>query len=631
MNRFVFFSFFLLSTTLKAQYVQWAQASYDGHRSTGIFSQAIDTSNNQIYLEVQRDCMGCDSKFSLNKVSKANSFRWSYIFPNGNEEVFPRKIATDIAGNVYVIGVYYNGTFTVDLTHSLSSTSSNAPFLIKFNQYGTVKWAVNLNNEALDLTVDKFGFVYLTGSGFTSGYYPTGVLRWTNFAYFGHSIAVDNTNKIVIADTNRIIRMNTMAALIWVKDSMGGAKVDVDTLGRTYVLSPSGVSRLSSAGVVSWTNSSITGSDFDVDAAGNFYVVNSSGLSKYGASGALRWSFASQNLFSVRCSKTGEAYLVGAFNNDFQFNLSPFALDPNTYPSGYMGATCPFRARVNGYGHPAQLKINYIYSDAYLFANAIQPSFCQGNELIKNGFDIASGNNIFYQVVINSAGVFNSGNQFTYEISSSATFTNPIVLPGAVIPLTVAPGNYYLRVVSSSPALTSNTIYFAVGANPLPAITANGPTTFCNGNSVDLTVSYPDLSVYYYEWSKNGNFYDIGETVNVSEAGDYTVLPMNPDNAGCYVKFSSLPTQVTVPCRRGEKDFAPVVYPNPSAKNFTLTFSDESNTRMVVVQDVNGRVVMVFPAFSRAIEFGDNLMPGIYFAHINGESKIESIKIVKTN
>ncbi len=627
-----FLIFFLLSSSLKAQYVQWAQSSYDGVRNTLIYDQALDTSSNQYYLQAQQGCMGCYNKYFLLKVSKQNLPRWSFLIGVVNgEEIVPRKITTDLMGNVFVIGVYNTGTFTADSVHVLTSSISNAPFLMKLNQYGQVKWAVNLENEAVDLAVDKIGRVFLTGNGFTAAYTTAGNFIWTSSVYFGHSIATGFTNKIVIADDHRIIRLNANGNVQWVNNSLGGSKIDLDSVGRAFVMNGDGLSRLSTAGVVAWTNSSIIGNDFDVDAVGNIYSVTNNYLAKYSQSGTLRWTYNSLNLKNVRCNAADEAFVTGAFDNSSQFIIPPFALDPNTYPAGYLGATSPFRAKVIGSGHPAQLKINFNYNDAYSFFNSIPHTFCQGNSLVKNGVDLYSGLNTFYQVMVNASGDFDSNNQFTFQVATDAAFSNPIVLLNEIIPISIVPGNYYLRVVSSSPIKMSNSLSIIIGENPIPLITANGPTDFCAGSSVDLSVTYPNPLYYEYEWIKDGNFYDFGPTLNVNTPGDYSVIPFSADNAGCDVKLLSLPTSVNISCRYDESNWKAVVYPNPSQSIFTAIFKELNEQRFIVILDIDGRVVEYVSASEQSVVFGESLIPGVYFVKILGDEKKVTLKIVKIN
>jgi len=79
----------------------------------------------------------------------------------------------------------------------------------------------------------------------------------------------------------------------------------------------------------------------------------------------------------------------------------------------------------------------------------------------------------------------------------------------------------------------------SVNVNPYPAtpvITANGPTTFCNGGSVTLTATAGFAS---YLWS-NG---EVTQSIVVTESGSYTVVVT--DNIGCSSQPSA-PVSVTV-------------------------------------------------------------------------------------
>jgi hypothetical protein len=81
-----------------------------------------------------------------------------------------------------------------------------------------------------------------------------------------------------------------------------------------------------------------------------------------------------------------------------------------------------------------------------------------------------------------------------------------------------------------------NTPYTSAGINNLPiTLTVGGPTTFCQGGAVDLSVSGNGTS---YLWSNGATT----STLNVTAAGTYTVTVSN--SAGCAVV--SAPTTVTV-------------------------------------------------------------------------------------
>ena len=104
-----------------------------------------------------------------------------------------------------------------------------------------------------------------------------------------------------------------------------------------------------------------------------------------------------------------------------------------------------------------------------------------------------------------------------------------------------ASGNYSVVVTENGCSATSTEI--AVTVNPLPqaTVTANGPTTFCAGDSVMLSAS-TGLG-YIYQWQKDGADLPNANTAGyfASSGGSYTVIVTQN---GC--SATSIPTAVTV-------------------------------------------------------------------------------------
>ena len=97
-------------------------------------------------------------------------------------------------------------------------------------------------------------------------------------------------------------------------------------------------------------------------------------------------------------------------------------------------------------------------------------------------------------------------------------------------------GDYSVTVTNSGGcSATSSPRHVTVYANPpVPTVTANGPTTFCEGGSVTLTAP----AGYTYVWSNNATT----QSIVVSQSGSYSVTVRNGN--GCTA--SSAPTTVTV-------------------------------------------------------------------------------------
>lgn len=124
------------------------------------------------------------------------------------------------------------------------------------------------------------------------------------------------------------------------------------------------------------------------------------------------------------------------------------------------------------------------------------------------------------------------GNTYTWSPATSlnnANIANPIATP-------LVTTNYTLTVNNGCTSLPSNPITVTVFQQPPAAtITANGPTTFCQGNSVVLSSS-PSAS---YLWSNGATT----QTITVNSSGNYSVTVT--DANGCTAPTST-PFAVTV-------------------------------------------------------------------------------------
>jgi large repetitive protein len=104
-------------------------------------------------------------------------------------------------------------------------------------------------------------------------------------------------------------------------------------------------------------------------------------------------------------------------------------------------------------------------------------------------------------------------------------------------------GDYSVEVTNSCGSVTSNVVNVTI--NPLPAapvITANGPTTFCQGGSVDLTAVF--AGVFDVLWSPTG---ETTNTITVGTAGTYSVtitdaIGCSNTSAAITVVVDNLPT-----------------------------------------------------------------------------------------
>jgi len=110
---------------------------------------------------------------------------WSTSFKslNGSDSAYPKAVATDPAGNVFVVG-NYQGTIDVSGRATLSNASSSNMdvYLAKFDADGTLQWARSYggpdSEEPRDMDLDGSGNVIVVG--YTQGIsnFGTGSLRY---------------------------------------------------------------------------------------------------------------------------------------------------------------------------------------------------------------------------------------------------------------------------------------------------------------------------------------------------------------------------------------------------------------------------------------------------------------------
>ncbi|HEX5001860.1 MAG TPA: DNRLRE domain-containing protein [Bacteroidia bacterium] len=150
-----------------------------------------------------------------------------------------------------------------------------------------------------------------------------------------------------------------------------------------------------------------------------------------------------------------------------------------------------------------------------VYANTIVPAISPGGTVT-----ICSGTNVTFHA--------NANPGYTYQWSLDG-----IPIPGATDSSYTGTfaGNYTVEITSTCGVFTSSATILDVSPIPQAAISANGPTGFCNGGNVVLTAVYdPD---YSYQWKKYGNLIAgaTGQSYTATKSGKYRVIVTNGN--GC--------------------------------------------------------------------------------------------------
>ncbi len=148
-------------------------------------------------------------------------------------------------------------------------------------------------------------------------------------------------------------------------------------------------------------------------------------------------------------------------------------------------------------------------------------SFCEGENVILSTTDISG---LSFQWQNNGSAIMGETSTF-YTATASGSYT------------VVAINNENCFSTSEATTVTVNAL------PPIPVITADGSTTFCQGDAVLLSVT--DISGLTFQWQNSGT--DIlgatTSTYNATSSGEYTVITTNIDN--CFSIANSIVVTVT--------------------------------------------------------------------------------------
>ena len=189
-------------------------------------------------------------------------------------------------------------------------------------------------------------------------------------------------------------------------------------------------------------------------------------------------------------------------------------------------------------------------------------------------------------------------------------------------------GDYFVTITNAAGcSVASDKIHVTVNSLPSASNTPQGPTTFCNGDSVKLQANTG--TGLTYQWQKNG--------VNISgatasfyyakTAGSYRVKITN--GSGCSKLSAAI--NVSVPCRDGEIiSFKGLeMYPNPFSENFIVKTNDEKPIDEIKVFDVDGKLMEDFHLLNSGSIIGDEWKKGVFIIEIICGSQNEFRRVIK--
>lgn len=487
---------------------------------------AVDKNGN-VYVTGYTASSGPNYDFVTIMYDASGTQQWATLYNgsgNGYDEAY--SLAIDTSGNTYVTG-----------SATVSSQGANYA-TIKYNSAGVQQWVSLYNgpgnsiDAATQIKLDNNFDVYISGHSYGSGtdldiatikYNNSGVQQWVsryngvlNFFDAPEALFIDASNNVYVAGA-----------------TYGGLATEND-----YV-----TIKINNAGAQQWAqvfdgtqNEEDKAFDVLTDQNQNVYVTGRSmsfGGSaedmvtiKYSPSGSLIWkdtyngpSSGYDDAQQMRLGTSGALYITGysaglGTNNDY------LTLKYDTANGGI-----EWEARFDGPASNSDqafaMEIDATES-IYVTGTSTDPASFKDYSTIKwCQLETDAGNDIAICLGDSTTLSANASGAISYLWAPSTglnnvNIANPIANPTTTTTYTVAATN-------GLGCVDYDTIVVTV--NPLPSnnITASGPTTFCMGDSIILTVD----SATTYLWSPTN---DTTQSITATTGGNYTVNVTDSNN-----------------------------------------------------------------------------------------------------
>lgn len=477
-----------------AQDPQWIWAKNDGGIN-GDFAQSIssDASGNIFVTgyfsgpSITFDSItlnNTDSNFYdlfLVKYNAVGNVIWAKA-AGGTSVDYATSVSADIFGNVYVAGYFHSASIIFDLDTLLNTAWGNDIFIAKYDPDGNVLWAKSYGGTnpyddfASSVKTDASGNVYLTGN-----------FGCNSIIFGAYTLTNSNTNN---TPDVFVVKYDTNGNVLWAK-SAGGANNDNAT-------------------------SASTDNSGNLFVAGNFYspsiifgstTLNNTGsgdmfIVKYGTSGNVLWAksaggASSDGAISASPDTSGNVFVTGNFtspsiifgsttlnnaggSNEDMF-IVKYDISGNVLWANSAGGTGFDRATsVSTYGSSDVIVAGYFNGPSMTFGTNTL-TWMGGNRIFVVKYD----QNGIVQWVQSTTGT-TSG-----EANSVCTdAVGNIFITGSFGSQFAAFGSTTLNNITN--ANTSADIFLAKLREctlAQPIISASGPTTFCDWDSITLTSS----------------------------------------------------------------------------------------------------------------------------------------------
>ncbi len=460
------------------------------HWSTGATTQGISATTSGSYTVVTTNASGC-SATSAPTVVTVNANPSDTVTANGPITFCSGGSVTLTAapGLTYSwsnstsgqsINVTQNGTYKVTVTNTTNCTAVSTPITVTVNP--TPNDTITANGP---VTFCAGGNVVLNAA--------TGLTyHWSNGATTsGITVTQSGTYDVSLTATGGCTAVSN--SIVVAVNALPNDTVTIT--GPTTFCAPGSVTLTAEPGLsYNWTGGS-SAQSIVVSQTGNYSVTVTNGNNCSAVStpvsvtaGQTPSDTVTLNGPTTFCTG-GSVMLTAAAGNNYHWSNNASSQSITVGQSGTYSVTITNSANCSASSTPDSITVNSNPSTTITTSGPV--TFCQGGSVTLTA---PAGNTYLWSTTDVSQGI---------TVSQTGNYT-----------VTITNSNN-CSAVSSPIAVTANSL-------PNTIITANGPLTFCSGDSVTLTAA----SGLIYLWSNNAT----AQSVTVYQSGNYSVTLTNSNN-----------------------------------------------------------------------------------------------------